>query len=213
MRPPHQSKVLGREGVRGRDNLSSERFPSPGSPFLYHSKAEGFLDGGDPGADLVGRVLSEGVHDALPLGDGGNLLRVGPTDNGFLDFRRHGHHLKNTDPAQIASVPAMVAAFPAPEGRPFPILDSKKPEQGAGRIIGLGTMGAHFADKALGKRAEEHGRDEVRLDVHFHEPGDGAGRVVGVQGGQHEVPGEGRLYGDLCGFAVADLAHIITSGS
>ena len=28
-----------------------------------------------------------------------------------------------------------------------------------------------------------------------------------MQGGQHEVPGEGRLHGDLRGFAVADFAH------
>ena len=95
--PPHQSKVLGREGDGGgkpffrKVSLPRCSLPVP----LHHSGAEGFLDGGDPGADLAGRVLSEGVHDALPLGDGGNLLRVGPADNGFLDF----HHFENTDPA------------------------------------------------------------------------------------------------------------------
>ena len=155
--------------------------------------------------DHTGRVLSEGVHDALPLGDGGNLLRVGPADNGFLDFRRHGHHFENTDPAQIARVPAVVAAFPAPEGCPFRILDPEKPEQGAGRIIGLGAMGAHFADKALGKRAEEHGSDEIRLDVHFHEPGNRAGRVVGVQRGKDQMSRDRGADGDLRRVLVADL--------
>ena len=35
--------------------------------------------------------------------------------------------------------------------------------------------------------------------------GDGAGGVVGVQGREHEVTGEGRLDRDLRGLVVADL--------
>ena len=47
--------------------------------------------------------------------------------------------------------------------------------------------------------------DEEGLDAHLGQPGDGARRVVGVQGREHQVAGERGLDGDLAGLVVADL--------
>ena len=53
-----------------------------------------------------------------------------------------------------------------------------------------------------------HGRGyQERLNVHLDETGDRAGCVVGVQGREYEVAGEGRLHGDLGRLEVANLAH------
>src|SRR5690606_41872165 len=53
-----------------------------------------------------------------------------------------------------------------------------------------------------------HGvRHEKRLDAHVHEAVDAAWRIVGVQGRQHEVAGEGGLDGNRGRLAIPDLAH------
>ena len=44
------------------------------------------------------------------------------------------------------------------------------------------------------------------LDSHVHQPRDGAGSVVGVQGREDEVTGQRSLDGDFRRFEVADLA-------
>ena len=55
---------------------------------------------------------------------------------------------------------------------------------------------AQFTSQALGDDAVEGAADEERLDTHFDEPVRGRGGVVGVQGGQHQVAGQGGLDGD-----------------
>src|SRR5207253_4110873 len=51
------------------------------------------------------------------------------------------------------------------------------------------------------------GADQVRLDADVHQSRDRRGGVVGVQGGEHQVSGEGGLDGDPGGFGVADFAQ------
>ncbi len=69
---------------------------------------------------------------------------------------------------------------------------------------------AAFAEatrETLGDHAVEGRTHEERLDVHLGQAGHGAGRVVGVQGREHEVTGEGGFDGDLRGLVVADLTQ------
>ena len=65
---------------------------------------------------------------------------------------------------------------------------------------------AQPAGQALREDAVERGADEERFDAHLDQAGDRRRRVVGVQGREHEVPGERGLDAELRGGAVADLA-------
>ncbi len=47
--------------------------------------------------------------------------------------------------------------------------------------------------------------DQERLDTHLDQTGDRRGRIVGVEGGEHEVTGQRRLDGDLGCLVVTDL--------
>src|SRR5690606_5335003 len=71
---------------------------------------------------------------------------------------------------------------------------------------GDGTVGTDFPDQSLCDHALEAGADQVGFDAHVDQAGDGAGGVVGVEGAQHQVAGEGGAHGDVGGFAVADFA-------
>src|SRR5208283_692741 len=59
---------------------------------------------------------------------------------------------------------------------------------------------------ALRQNTVERGNEVVRLDAHVQEAAEYIDHVVGVDGGEDEVAGEGRLDGDLGGFGVADFA-------
>jgi hypothetical protein len=65
---------------------------------------------------------------------------------------------------------------------------------------------AQLAHQALGQYAQQRGTQQEGLHAHVGQAGDGAGRVVGVQRGQHQVAGQRGLDGDLRGFEVADFA-------
>ncbi len=75
-----------------------------------------------------------------------------------------------------------------------------------GRIVLLAAGGAEFSHEALGDDGAERGGEQVGFDAHVDQADDGAGGVVGVQRGEHEVAGEGGLDGDAGGFGVADFA-------
>ena len=75
------------------------------------------------------------------------------------------------------------------------------------RDISLRALVAEPAGQALGDDAVEGAADEEGLDAHLDQTGGGRGGVVGVQGGEHEVPGEGGLDGDGRRLPVADLTQ------
>jgi hypothetical protein len=66
--------------------------------------------------------------------------------------------------------------------------------------------GAQLAHQPLGQHAQQRGTEQERLHAHVGQARDGAGGVVGVQRGQHQVAGQRGLDGDLRGFEIADLA-------
>jgi hypothetical protein len=74
------------------------------------------------------------------------------------------------------------------------------------RPVGLAAVGAERAHEPLREDAHDGRGEQVVLDAHVEEPVHGGGRVVGVHRREHEVPGEGRLHGDLRRLEVADLA-------
>ena len=71
---------------------------------------------------------------------------------------------------------------------------------------GFLAMLAEFSDEALGEDADDRRADEIGLDADVVQTGDRAGSVVGVQGAEDQVAGEGGLGGELGGFGVADFA-------
>ncbi len=73
-------------------------------------------------------------------------------------------------------------------------------------LVGRLALGAELAHQALCQHAVQRRGEQVRLDAHVDQARDGAGRVVGVERGEHQVAGERCLHGDLCGLQVADLA-------
>src|SRR5437870_2920581 len=73
-------------------------------------------------------------------------------------------------------------------------------------LVGLAAVLADATGEALGHDEEEGGGDEEGGDAHVEEPGDGGGAVVGVEGGEDEVAGEGGADADLGGFEVAGFA-------
>src|SRR5205823_10213694 len=68
------------------------------------------------------------------------------------------------------------------------------------------AVDADAADQALGDDAFERGGDEEWLEAKVEKSGDGAGGVVGVQGGENQVAGKRGLHGDFGGFLIADFA-------
>ena len=67
-------------------------------------------------------------------------------------------------------------------------------------------LAAQPARQALRDDQAHRGRDRVGLDAHVDQARQGLRRVVGVQGGEHQVAGLRRLDGDLGGLQVADFA-------
>ena len=55
---------------------------------------------------------------------------------------------------------------------------------------------AQFSSQALGNNAVQRTADKERFDAHFDEPVRSSGSVIGVDGGKHEVAGQGGFDGD-----------------
>src|SRR3977135_709839 len=80
-------------------------------------------------------------------------------------------------------------------------------EQLARGHVGLGALLAHDAHQALRQHRRQRRHETVRIDAHMHEAADHIEDVVGMHRGEHQVPGERRLDGDLRRLRIADLAH------
>ena len=75
-----------------------------------------------------------------------------------------------------------------------------------GILVRLLALGAQHADESLGHDGLDGTGDEERLDAHVDQTRDGAGGVVGVQGAEDQVAGQGGLDGDFGDFLIADFA-------
>ena len=73
------------------------------------------------------------------------------------------------------------------------------------RLIRRPALRAGLAHQPLRDDERQRGGDQERLGAHVEQPGDGADRVVGVQGREHEVTGQRGLQRQPRGLAVPDL--------
>ena len=74
-----------------------------------------------------------------------------------------------------------------------------------GRHIGLATVGTEHPHQPLRHDTDKTGGDQERLDAHVHQTGNGTHGGIGVQGGQHQVPGQTCLNGNLRSFQIPDF--------
>ena len=74
------------------------------------------------------------------------------------------------------------------------------------RIIGLAALGADLSHQPLGENHVQSRADEVRLDAHVHQAGNGGRGIVGVQRAEDEMAGQRGLDCGPGGFVVADFA-------
>ena len=73
------------------------------------------------------------------------------------------------------------------------------------RLIGRLALGADGTHQALGDDGLERGRDQEGLEAHVQQTGDRGRRIIGMQGGEHDVTGQRGLDRDLRGLEVTDL--------
>ena len=73
------------------------------------------------------------------------------------------------------------------------------------------TVNADDADQALGQNAVQRRDEVVEFDAHIQKASQHVKHVVGVDRGEHQVSGEGRVDGDLGSFLIADFAdhHLV----
>ena len=157
--------------------------------------------------DLVDAVLSHGGH-ALAGGDILDFLGGGALVDERLDFGGDVEELEDADASFVAGVVAEFASASAVEGSSGEEFagDAEESEFVVGGFVGLHAVFADSADESLCEDACECGGDEEGFDAHVDESCDGAGGVVGVEGREDHVSGEGGLDGHAGGFGVSDFA-------
>jgi len=106
----------------------------------------------------------------------------------------------DSDTAFIARMVALVAAPSAVQYRDIP---SQKLPLGLTGAVGLLAVRADFLDKALGHHPGQGVSDHIGFDPHIHQTHNGRHGVVGMQGGEHLVPGDGGTHSDVGGFRVS----------
>src|SRR5579885_1808237 len=174
---------------------------------LNESHLIDFLDGGNASADLGEAAFAQRDNDFF-AGDALDLGRRQGIDDHFTDAVGQIEQFADGGAAVIAGPGAFQATGAlgendvAPGGR----VQAEFAEFLGGVALGLLAIFADHANQALGHDAVERGNEVVRLDAHVDETADDVGNVIGVNGGEDEVPRQGGLNGDLGGFLVADFA-------
>ncbi|MNS42160.1 hypothetical protein D3C72_745330 [compost metagenome] len=118
----------------------------------------------------------------------------------------HLEHLVDRHAAFIPDHAASLAACSHHEGGRLVGGGSQKGRFGRAGFHGLGAVGADAPHQPLRQHALQTGRHHVRRRAHLDHAPDGRGGVVGVERREHQVPGHGRLEGDVEGLLVANLA-------
>ena len=116
-------------------------------------------------------------------------------------------YFKNSESAAIARFIAVIAAFAPHEICPRHLARVKVQDWQLGLrgLAGRGAFFAYFAHQPLRHQGADGGGDQEGLHSDVNQTGDGAGGVVGVQGGENQVAGERRVDGDGGRFHVANF--------
>ncbi len=64
-----------------------------------------------------------------------------------------------------------------------------------------------FTHQSLRHNAHQRAGDHVRLYTHIHQSDNGGSRVIGMQGGKHQVSGDSGTYGNGSGFRISGLTN------
>src|SRR5690606_8608822 len=184
--------------------------PLPSEDHVVLHPAQDLGDGGDAAGDLDRAVVAQRLHpprDRVLL-DG---VGIDVLENHLADLVVHEHELVDAGPPPEPGTVAVLAPLrPHQHAGAVPLHDLRGDahllELRLAGLVGLRAVLAEGANEALRERSHQRGGHEEGLDAHVHQTGDGARRVVGVHGGEHEVTGERRLDGDLRRLEIADLA-------
>ncbi len=127
-------------------------------------------------------------------------------DDQFAQFVVEQQHLGHRLAALVARPPAAGAAPARTELKARGVADQGLGQQNGVWHVVRRTVGAVHPHQTLRNDAIECGHQAVGIHAHVGEAAEHVEHVVGVHRGQHQVAGEGGLYRDLRGLAVADFA-------
>ncbi|MNQ78045.1 hypothetical protein D3C85_929470 [compost metagenome] len=134
-------------------------------------------------------------------GDQGLLVRLGGDQAADLvvDLQR----LIDADPADIAGVVARAAPLSPPDGRA--LFHAAQTGGGGVSRLGLTAVATQAAHQTLGHDQPQGRGQQEGLHPHVAQARHGPGGVVGVDGGQHQMPGQRGLDRDARRLDVADF--------
>src|SRR5579871_100701 len=174
---------------------------------LNESHLVDFAQCGQALLNFVQTAFAQRNH-AFVAGDALDFRSRPAIDNHFADAVGQIEQFANCGAAMIAGARTFETARAFGERRvhPFFGLEACFANFIGRKFFQLFAIAADNANEALRQNTVQ-GRDEiVRLDAHVNEAANDVGHVIGVNGGENEVAGEGGLNGDLRGFLVADFA-------
>ena len=160
-------------------------------------------------------VAQEGFH-ATFQGQAPQHIGAGPLGHGRGDGFGHVEDLVDPHPALVAVALAVGTGPWAVVGRMGLVegdrrfmagQEAKAAQVLAAGLVGDAAMAAHPPQQALGDDPDQGGTHHEGFHAHLIEAGNGAGRVVAVQGGEHQVAGEGGFGGGFGGFDVAGFPY------
>jgi hypothetical protein len=167
--------------------------------------AEDFLEAG-PAVEREFHAFLPEREPPAPLELVAQLVRRGAVMDRTPQVRGDFHDLVDARAALEAGVVTPAASRALPERAPRLALQARVAQDLVGRVVLGRARGADGPRQTLGHDAHDRAGEQVPLDAHVHEAGHGAGRVVGVERREHQVPGQRGLHRDARRFLVADLA-------
>src|SRR5260370_24813562 len=175
---------------------------------LNESHLVNFFYRGDARANLCQPAVAQSDH-ALFASDALDLRSRAAIHDHFPDAVGQVEQLANRRAAMITGARAFQAPGAlgecdvAPDNR----IDAGFLQFLGGIFFWPLALRTDHANEPLRHDAVQSGDKVIRLDAHIDEAADDVGNVVGVDGGENEVAGGGRLDGDLGGFLIADFAN------
>lgn len=151
---------------------------------------QNFFNARDASDNLARAVFAQQGHaPALSYalnGAGVRALQDFAADS-FVD----GEVLVNTDAAAVARAAALITARRPVKGHARRIaFDFQRTKVCHAWCVGFSAVAAQTAYKALCQHGLQRRRDKERLNAHVKHTRDGAGRVIGMQRGKHQVASE-----------------------
>src|SRR5262245_39688649 len=211
--PRGPSRNFACHATAGRQSLPTVRSQAePGTEMASTQIRRGgpghFLDSGQSFHNLAPAVLPQRDHAFLERFVADHMS-VGPLHHQFLDAVAGEHQLEDAHAAAVAGLPALAAAGAFPKLLRVLALGDAGEVAGHVAVVRLIFHFAFLADIAhqpLRHDSLDGARHEERLHAHIDQSREGAWRIVGVQGAEHQVTGERRLNGVFGCLQVADFA-------